>query len=359
MSNENTPTTKKKRKGPKKTDTTTEEPPVEDEMARLFSIQTGIIHHLQVTDLPVERVTVYNDRAQVVRSINLNIDTVGVQSVFIDGIHHNVLENSFRAEGLGSFFVLDVSYDSNTKVVIPPLVEEEEKDLGPDEVKKREDLKRLEDISVEMKTIELERSRIHNERSWCHDYMSIFTNKQKEMEFVKVDEASQLLTFYRSNLERFDIEIKELDMRQRALEQETIDLRNIINYMPAPIKEPTVITTRRVNVVICPKIEEVITLQFSYIIYGASWSSSYDFRVNYSSDTENACNLVYYGSIVNNTGEDWKNVYAELSTAAPSIGGSPPVLQPVKIDYRIENIYNDVQKNIKKKKKHKKIINKS
>jgi len=240
------------------------------------------------------------------------------------------LENSFRAEGVGNYFILDVSYDSNTQVVVPPVIEDEE--VLTSESQKKEYQQRLNEISIEMKTIETERTRMNAEKNWCHEYMSLFTNKQsKGQQFVKVEEAATLLKFYHSNLERFDNVTKDLDIRAKALEKESTELRNIINYMPAPKKPPTVVTTRRVNVIICPKFEEVITLQLSYIIYGASWSSSYDFRVTYASETDNGCSLVFYGNIINSTGEDWKNVSVELSTAAPSIGGVPPVLQPVKI----------------------------
>jgi len=72
------------------------------------------------------------------------------------------------------------------------------------------------------------------------------------------------------------------------------------------------------------------TLMLSYIITGASWFSRYDVRVDTSNDD---CVLAYFGVITNSTGEDWKDVKIALSTAAPSLGGEPPKLYPLKIDY--------------------------
>jgi len=46
--------------------------------------------------------------------------------------------------------------------------------------------------------------------------------------------------------------------------------------------------------------------------------------------------LAYFGVITNSTGEDWKDVNIALSTAVPSLGGEPPKLYPMKIDY-LEN----------------------
>jgi len=47
--------------------------------------------------------------------------------------------------------------------------------------------------------------------------------------------------------------------------------------------------------------------------------------------------LTYLGVITNYTGEDWKEVLIALSTAAPSMGGEPPKLYPLKLDFE-ENV---------------------
>jgi len=47
----------------------------------------------------------------------------------------------------------------------------------------------------------------------------------------------------------------------------------------------------------------------------------------------NVCVLTYQGVITNSTGEDWKDVLVALSTATPSLGGEPPKLFPLKMDY--------------------------
>jgi len=121
---------------------------------------------------------------------------------------------------------------------------------------------------------------------------------------------------------------------------------------------------------------ETITLSLCYVITGARWTPAYDVRVETDKQQEekeaekeagkekekekeggkegekeagkegekeggkeggkggkDSCELVYYGVINNQTGEDWKNVKISLSTASPSLGGVPPVLPPIKLQH--------------------------
>ncbi len=85
----------------------------------------------------------------------------------------------------------------------------------------------------------------------------------------------------------------------------------------------------------CPQ----LTLKLSYIVQNANWSPSYDIRVK----TENyTTQLVYYGIIVNNTGDDWKEVDISLSTAQPAVGGNPPELSTLKV--RLNTVYRESRK---------------
>jgi len=58
----------------------------------------------------------------------------------------------------------------------------------------------------------------------------------------------------------------------------------------------------------------------------------YDVRVT-TQTNKPTLQLVYYGMIVNNTGDDWKDVQIELSTSQPSIGGNPPSIETLKVKF--------------------------
>ena len=77
-----------------------------------------------------------------------------------------------------------------------------------------------------------------------------------------------------------------------------------------------------------------IVLRVTYNVSEASWSPSYDLRVTSSGPkaeasasplaTQQAMQLSYYGLITQSSGEDWQTCKIALSTATPSVGGTPP-----------------------------------
>jgi len=74
-----------------------------------------------------------------------------------------------------------------------------------------------------------------------------------------------------------------------------------------------------------------VVLTFRYIVRRASWSPSYDIQVR---SGEHAVELVYYGSVLQSTGEDWKTVKLFLSTSDPSRAVSPPLARQRSIHFQ-------------------------
>jgi len=74
-----------------------------------------------------------------------------------------------------------------------------------------------------------------------------------------------------------------------------------------------------------------IVLIFRYITRRASWSPCYDIQVR---SGEDAVELVYYGNVLQSTGEDWKSVRLLLSTSDPSRALSPPLIRKRSIHFQ-------------------------
>jgi len=117
-------------------------------------------------------------------------------------------------------------------------------------------------------------------------------------------------------------------------------VRAIDLEMPSAVNGNTTITD--VHLLLQAEKPTKVVLDVSYVITGARWFASYDARVASSSDK---LDMTYYGTVHNNTDEDWTNVQnstrlnctslvnfalsqaeVSLSTAQPSIGGQPPTL---------------------------------
>ncbi len=67
---------------------------------------------------------------------------------------------------------------------------------------------------------------------------------------------------------------------------------------------------------------------FSYMVNGAGWFPTYDVRADSGAKVDIDC----YATLSQSTGEDWKNVDMEISTAKPFVYGTPPELQPWLVD---------------------------
>lgn len=73
------------------------------------------------------------------------------------------------------------------------------------------------------------------------------------------------------------------------------------------------------------------TLNITLVVSNASWTPLYDLRAAIKPD-KTAISLQYRATIVQSTGEDWKDVELTLSTASPQLGSAIPKLSPLWIN---------------------------
>ena len=78
------------------------------------------------------------------------------------------------------------------------------------------------------------------------------------------------------------------------------------------------------------------TLRVSYSVRGARWSPIYDARLDSGGrDRKPALELVRRAEIVQNTGEDWRDVDLAVSTVRTAKGGTAPDLRPLIVRYPV------------------------
>jgi len=76
--------------------------------------------------------------------------------------------------------------------------------------------------------------------------------------------------------------------------------------------------------------EGEVELTLKYAVHGASWSALYDIRVDMQTK-DLPIKLTYKASIMQDTGEDWKDVSLVLETATPTFGVEVPKLDQWKL----------------------------
>jgi len=74
----------------------------------------------------------------------------------------------------------------------------------------------------------------------------------------------------------------------------------------------------------CPRIE----MNFSYLVSGTGWTPGYDVRADSGGNVVLDCRA----TLSQSTGEDWRDIRMEISTARPSVYGAPPELPPWYVD---------------------------
>ncbi len=259
-------------------------------------------------------VTVYFDRAVVTRVAGLDVAAGPLELVF-ERLPASLADQSLQVSGHGSAQVtlLDVT-TRETYVDFTPnervrALEEELQALGRQR-------RVLDDRAKTLKAQEASLNRIENAAT---------QPPTKEAPRLSLDEAAKLLVFLdeqRAKLaaeqQSLDVQVQGLAAKQASTEQQLAALRGSGG---SSFKSVVV----RLDAAAAGRLD----LSLSYTVPGASWAPAYDARVLTSA---RSVQLSYFGVVRQNTGEDWKDVDLTLSTARPSLGGSPPSLFPWAVD---------------------------
>ncbi|CAM9101868.1 unnamed protein product, partial [Laminaria digitata] len=131
-----------------------------------------------------------------------------------------------------------------------------------------------------------------------------------------------------------DEETHRLDLEERKLKSAIAELRD---GPPAPVCRPPAVQEADKppgRVIVSVDVHELgpIELEVTYMIRGATWSPSYDLRVDTETDS---ISCTYFGRVTQNTTEDWEGVALKLSTAEPTIHGNPPLLGTKTISLKV------------------------
>ncbi|CAF2050164.1 unnamed protein product [Rotaria magnacalcarata] len=275
---------------------------------------------------PIQYVTVYNDRAEVTRIIRHHFDVEGTYELVLDGFSTFVDETSLHVSGgTGkSCTILEVSYQTRHEEVAPPL------DLSSlDQLQNQ-----LQNIQTEIEIHKRELARLIKQRAWLDGRSTKLMNQDGPCTNSDLDNMQQFLEFYHKTLLKLDDqsageedEIKKLNDRQEALKSQ-------INQHGATAEVNRRKTCREMTITVHVADGQIdVALEVSYLIGNCSWTASYDVRVSSVEANRQRTQLTYYGIIINRSQENWHDANFSLSTATPSLGGTPPKLSTLKVDY--------------------------
>ncbi|MDP4188974.1 MAG: mucoidy inhibitor MuiA family protein, partial [Bacteroidota bacterium] len=155
---------------------------------------------------------------------------------------------------------------------------------------------------------------------------------------LKVADLREAIDFQRSRM--IEVKNKEFEFTKKIrVERKELDK---LNQQLKSLHINGNLATSDVSLVVDSKIEVDADIFASYYVDHANWFPTYDLRAK---DINSPITLAYKANIVQNTGEDWKNVRLSLSNSNPVESGNKPVLNPWylrQISYspvRYENVY--------------------
>ena len=254
-------------------------------------------------------VTVYPDRAEVVREATLRLPA-GVSTVEFRDIPPGIDADSLRVSGKGVRAVLGT-------VELGERVEDPE--TPPDLAAATAEVER---IQHELASLDAEESVANAMREYLSTVKTVTTDKAREkLADGKPDPAAigAMYELLRARLAEQGREGVARRIRREKLDKEmALAQQRLASARPLPP-----VKTRVASVDVDAERAGTLTLQLSYFAPGASWRPTY--RATLDPATGGVA-LVSEAVVRQATGEDWSGVALHLSTAAPARGVMPPVL---------------------------------
>lgn len=272
---------------------------------------TGLLSAAEVTTeaAKISQVTVYADRAEVVRSIKLNLP-VGEHSLIFDNLPNSTDMDGIKVEGRGDFTLIDIRTETiQTKEATNEKVRTLQAALQAQELKRQE--------------IVAEEAQLAFRRSALDKIFNRLTSTGKESANPEMDPTKwqTFLAFQNEQWTELDRQSFVLADRREVVRKETDRLNRELASARGAGQKVRQVARVHVDVHQAQEVE----LKLSYLVMGPSWHPTYDLRADTKAKT---LSIGYHAEVRQFTGEDWHNVQLKLSTAQPGIAGREPQMNP-------------------------------
>ena len=259
----------------------------------------------------ISEITVFPDQAAVVRKAALKLPK-GAHLLRFSSLPGVIESNSITAKGTGQ---------QRVKLFGAELVTTQLE--VPQDVRVREITERLKDLQRKEASLNHTKEILSSEREFLKSIQAASSQqigKDLITQQPSVEQVSSLYVFLDKEFLANFTRLQEADKGLEEVHQEMDRLNRELGQLnTSRWKSQTAIQV---------EVESEETGEFevevSYRIPGASWSPSYEARVDSNSKK---VGFGIFGVLRQNTGEDWENVKLTLSTARPSASGRMPELQ--------------------------------
>ncbi|MEO0039987.1 MAG: hypothetical protein RIS38_935 [Verrucomicrobiota bacterium] len=257
----------------------------------------------------VSQVTVYADRAEVVRHLRLRLEP-GEHTLVFDQLPATTDLGQVRVDGSGAFTLVDI----RTETV-------QLREAADAQVRKLQAA--LKELEVRTQALTQAEGRLAFQKGALDKVLTRLTATGKESANPEMDPAK-----WAAYLEFHAQQLAEIDQATLARQKEREQVRLESDRLNRELDELRGSQRRsrhlaKVNVSVREAGEAEFDL--SYLVRGAGWTPSYDMRASTKTRT---LAVTYHAQVRQSTGEDWRGVSLRLSTAQPGIAGREPKLDP-------------------------------
>jgi len=265
----------------------------------------------------ITTVTVYPDRAMTTRSASLFLKP-GSYLVTFDNLPALIQDESVRVEGKGSAGVTIVGLEVKREFL---------EQSGEKRVREiDEEIRSLERLSG---GLDARKAGLASQKTFLDSIRVAWGERiSKELATGRPTSAElqEASAFVGAGVTRAEEQARDLDTEKRQIKDRIDALRRQRDEAAGSRRKES--KTVEVNLEVSR--EGSLALALSAVTSQAGWEPSYDVRLAADGTT---AGLTFRALVLQQTGEDWKDVELNLSTARPSAGGAPPEMQPWRISF--------------------------
>jgi uncharacterized protein (TIGR02231 family) len=264
---------------------------------------------IPTTAAKVHTVTVYGDRAEVVRHLTATIEA-GDHTLTFENLPGATDLSSVRVDGKGAFTLIDIRGERV-----------QTKEVADERVLKL--TKELEALRAQVNDLTLADNRITQRKAALEKVLGRLTSVGKESANAEMDPAkwAGYLQYHVDTLAKLDKEVLANGVSRTSLTLDIDRVQRELNELNAHRFKFRNVARVRIEA----KQAGPIELDLAYVVRGPSWNPLYDIRADTKAKT---VQVNYHAEVRQSTGEDWKGVALKLSTAQPNLGGREPQMSP-------------------------------
>ena len=271
----------------------------------------------QTIETTIDAVTVYQDRARVMRVGSAEISTETSQLV-IDQLPLTLDVDSVRVNGIGT---------AGVRILAVDVKREHFRETPAERV--RELQEQIQATQDEIRTVDDEKAALQTQMTYLDGLRGETEQFARGLALGRSDVSAQieLLTFVQER----DGEIRKA---QRYLDATRRDLSKTLQHQQAQLKElQSKKATQRYQAVVDVEVvkDGSFSAELTYVVRRCGWKPLYDVRLN-ETKVDQTVELTMLAQVTQRSGEDWNAVALTLSTARPALNQRKPELKPWYVD---------------------------